>query len=109
MYGLLATVMLLASAKANVNVTTDVGGSGSVESHIETSVNGNTTSVESTLPGTIRVEKTDTGETIKTLEATPSYVVTSINTKTLPNWISLLYSLWDRVKKLIRFERLTEK
>jgi len=79
---------------------------------IQTTVNGNTTTVESNEPGAIRVEKTDTTESIMSDNpVTVTYSSDSSNqaplTQNPPNWISLLRSLWDRIKTLMRFDILT--
>jgi hypothetical protein len=133
MHGILAAVLLLASAQTNISVTSQVGGNGTVTNHIETTVNGNTTTVESNQPGVIRVEKTDTSETItsdnpvtvthstdtvtraptneKTREATKEATSAGkhISAPTYSYWTSLLRSLWDRVKNILSFGLLTRK
>ncbi|KKW11279.1 MAG: hypothetical protein UY49_C0005G0009 [Microgenomates group bacterium GW2011_GWC1_49_7] len=98
---------------------------------IQTTVNGNTTTVESNQPGTVRVQKSDTTETIEAdtpvtvtrsvqiensqesspvaRDGTPSSTVNGPEPAPARRWMSLLRTLWDRVKKLIWFDRLTEK
>lgn len=107
-------MVLLASATTNTTVTTQVtGDNASVRTVVKSTVNGNTTIVQSDKPGTIHVEKTDESEIIETPQSTiwPTRVVglnpqestqpAQLKTSLSHYWITLLRSLWDRFKKLI--------
>lgn len=113
---------MLGSAMVTTNATTIVEGNASAYSRIQTTINGDTTTVESHQPGAIRVQKSDTSETIESdipvavthnsdsgKLATRTPTMTAPRPQNPPNWISLLRTLWDRVKELIWFDRLTEK
>jgi hypothetical protein len=125
MHGVLAVALLLTSAQTNISVTSNVGGGGSTNTTIETTVNGNTTTVESNQPGSIKVEKTDTSENITsdnpvtvthagatvTPAPTGEEIPAATKEATLSGkraitpsynyWITLVRNLWDRVKNII--------
>jgi len=127
------SALLLANASVTSNVISAVGDGGTTNTRIETTINGNTTTVESNQPGAIRVEKTDTSETItsdnpvtvthntdtgtpsgvseKTRGATKAATVSGKNVagNTQSSWISFLRTLWDRVKNMKIFRLLTGK
>jgi hypothetical protein len=128
---LIFSAILLANASTTVHSSTQISGEGNTYTHIQTTVNGNTTTVDSTNPGKITVEKTDSGESISSdnpvnvthASATPTPTKTTedihdsvqIPAKNFqqinnhPDLITFLRTLWDRVKNTIVFDILTRK
>jgi hypothetical protein len=122
---------LLASVHATSYTSTSVEGQGSTTSFVQTTVNGNTTTIESDKPGEIKVEKSDTGETItsdnpvtvthttetdkpptptiKVDTETQNSIDTTLEINNHPNWLAQIRSLWDRVKNIKIFDILTRK
>jgi len=110
-------------------ISTTTQGSSSVSTYIQTTVNGSTTIVTSNEPGTIQVHKTDTTQSISSDVpvtvtenppvpagqsplggATPTIKLKKLISPAHNNpFVSLLRNLWDRMKKLIWFDRLTQK
>lgn len=121
-----ASIVLASTAYSSSMVTTNIQGPGMVQSSVQTTVNGNTTKVESDNPGTVHVEKTDAGETVtsnspvtvthSTTTVTPRVTPVISPTIKLPSrppvhpvakksfWApfisSFLHSLWDRLNRL---------
>jgi len=128
MFLILSVYLATATVHSTVTAT---GGDGNTYMYSQTTVNGNTTTVESNSPGTIHVEKTDSGETITSdnpvtvthstdtgKPPTPTVIVreeTRIATKTAqlpknhPNVMALLRNLWDRAISKLLGDLLTRK
>jgi hypothetical protein len=121
----------LANASVSTHTTTRIQGEGSTYTYVESTINGNSTTVESNNPGEIRVKKTDTEETIISdkpvsvthsndagTTPTPTITTDKIRQKSTlttqeimnpPNWITFIRSLWDHIKSAVFFGVLTKK
>lgn len=132
---LFISALVLANATVVSHSTVNIEGEGSSHTFIQTTVNGNTTTVESNEPGSVSVEKTDSSENITsdvpvtvthnpssattTEAATPEPEISVITTQSahiknvmIPprhTWVAFLHTLWDRVKSILSFGILTGK
>ena len=73
MYTLLAAISAIpfvyasnGNVQSTINAQTNVSGNGTTETHIEQTVNGKTTVIDSNSPGSIHVVTTDNGTTVTT-------------------------------------------
>ncbi len=100
----LAASIITGNASAESIVNNQVSGTARVQTHITTSVNGKTTTVESDKPGTIEVTATDRSVDIKTSSgvtstiASPHVLATiSAQPKRMTSWVSFFETLWTKL------------